>query len=180
MAKQFFTVLTNYGTQLIASAVASKQPVKIASMAVGDGGGVAVEPKATKTKLVNEVYRAPISAISVDSKNNKQVIFELTVPEHVGGFYIREMGIFDSTDNLVAIANCPESYKPKLESGSGKIQILRMIITIHSSDAITLTVDDSVIFITRQQFTPKTITELTTNGYDETGHSHKIDLATTQ
>ncbi|WIM82822.1 phage tail protein [Gallibacterium anatis] len=179
MAKQYYSVLTDYGTQVIAGAIASKQPLQITQMAVGDGNGRATTPNSRNTGLVREVHRADISAISVDPRNDKQIIFELTIPENVGGFWIREMGIFDNQNHLVAYANCPDSFKPQLESGSGKVQVVRMILLVSSSDAITLKVDDSVIFVTRGQLTPKAITATTKNAVDETGHSHEIDKATT-
>ncbi|HJF74493.1 MAG TPA: phage tail protein [Gallibacterium anatis] len=179
MAKQYYSVLTNYGTQVIAGAIASKQPLQITQMAVGDGNGRATTPNSRNTGLVREVHRADISAISVDPRNDKQIIFELTIPENVGGFWIREMGIFDNQNRLVAYANCPDSFKPQLESGSGKVQVVRMILLVSSSDAITLKVDDSVIFVTRGQLTPKKITATTKNAVDETGHSHEIDKAST-
>ncbi|MEH8064576.1 phage tail protein [Gallibacterium anatis] len=179
MAKQYYSVLTDYGTQVIASAIARKQPLQITQMAVGDGNGRATTPNSRNTGLVREVHRADISAISVDPRNDKQIIFELTIPENVGGFWIREMGIFDNQNRLVAYANCPDSFKPQLESGSGKVQVVRMILLVSSSDAITLKVDDSVIFVTRGQLTPKAITATTKNAVDETGHSHEIDKAST-
>lgn len=179
MAKQYYSVLTDYGTQVIAGAIASKQPLQITQMAVGDGEGRTPTPDSRKTGLVREMHRADISAISVDPRNDKQIIFELTIPENVGGFWIREMGIFDNQNRLVAYANCPDSFKPQLESGSGKVQVVRMILLVSSSDAITLKVDDSVIFVTRGQLTPKAITATTKNAVDETGHSHEIDKAST-
>ena len=108
MAKQYYSVLTDYGTQMIASAIARKQPLQITQMAVGDGNGQATTPNSRNTGLVREVHRADISAISVDPRNDKQIIFELTIPENVGGFWIREMGIFDNQNRLVAYANCPD------------------------------------------------------------------------
>ncbi|MEJ9294917.1 phage tail protein [Gallibacterium anatis] len=179
MAKQYYSVLTDYGTQMIASAIARKQPLQITQMAVGDGEGRTPTPDSRKTGLVREMHRADISAISVDPRNDKQIIFELTIPENVGGFWIREMGIFDNQNRLVAYANCPDSFKPELTSGSGKVQVVRMILLVSSSDAITLKVDDSVIFATRGQLTPKAITATTKNAVDETGHSHEIDKAST-
>ncbi len=179
MAKQYYSVLTDYGTQMIAGAIARKQPLQITQMAVGDGNGQATTPNSRNTGLVREVHRADISAISVDPRNDKQIIFELTIPENVGGFWIREMGIFDNQNRLVAYANCPDSFKPELTSGSGKVQVVRMILLVSSSDAITLKVDDSVIFVTRGQLTPKAITATTKNAVDETGHSHEIDKAST-
>ncbi|MDO9870422.1 phage tail protein [Glaesserella parasuis] len=179
MAKTYYSVLTTYGSQLFANAMTNRQAVNITHFAVGDGNGRAVQPDSTRTSLVREVHKASISAVSRDPRNNRQVIFELTLPENVGGFWIREMGIFDNAGRLVAIGNCPNTYKPRLEEGSGKIQVLRMILLVSSSDAVTLSVDDSVIFVTRGQFTPKTITATSINGFDDTGHSHAIDTATT-
>lgn len=179
MAKQYYSVLTDYGTQMIASAIARKQPLQITQMAVGDGEGRTPTPDRRRTGLVREMHRADISAISVDPRNDKQIIFELTIPENVGGFWIREMGIFDNQNRLVAYANCPDSFKPELTSGSGKVQVVRMILLVSSSDAITLKVDDSVIFATRGQLTPKTITATSQNAVDESGHSHEIDKAST-
>lgn len=179
MTAQYFTVLTNYGTQAFAKALATNQPLRLSSFAVGDGNGQAVTPTADRTALVKETHRANVSAVSLDPRNNKQIIIELTIPEDVGGFYIREMGVFDSANKLVAYANAPESFKPTLESGSGKVQVLRMILKVSNSQAVTLSIDNSVIFVTRQQLNPQKITSSTTNGFDESGHSHEIEKADT-
>lgn len=179
MASQYFAILTDYGTAAFAKALSSKQPLQLQTFAVGDGNGQAVTPTSNRTALVREKHRASVSAVSLDPRNNKQIIVELTIPENVGGFYIREMGVFDVNNKLIAYANCPESFKPTLASGSGKVQVMRMILLVASSNAVTLTVDDSVIFVTRGQLTPKTITANSANGFDHTGHSHAIDKAST-
>lgn len=179
MTAQYFTVLTDYGTQAFAKAIATNQPIQFSSFAVGDGNGQAVTPTADRTALVKETHRGNVSAVSLDPRNNKQIIIELTIPEDVGGFYIREMGVFDSTNKLVAYANAPESFKPTLESGSGKVQVLRMILKVSNSQAVTLSIDNSVIFVTRQQLNPQKITSSTTNGFDESGHTHEIEKADT-
>lgn len=179
MTAQYFTVLTDYGTQAFANAIATNQPIQFSSFAVGDGNGQAVTTTADRTALVKETHRGNVSAVSLDPRNNKQIIIELTIPEDVGGFYIREMGVFDSTNKLVAYANTPESFKPTLESGSGKVQVLRMILKVSNSQAVTLSIDNSVIFVTRQQLNPKKITSQTTNGFDESGHTHEIEKADT-
>lgn len=176
---QYSAVFTTYGTQLLAKAIANNKPLTVTHFAVGDGNGAAVTVSAHQERLVNEKHRAAVSAVSLDPRNNKQVIFELTIPENVGGFYIREMGVFDEQNKLVAYANCPESFKPTLASGSGKVQVMRMILLVASSNAVTLTVDDSVIFVTRGQLTPHTITATSANGFDQNGHSHAIDKAST-
>ena len=178
MAKQYYSILTDYGTQAFAKAVGNKTPLPITHFAVGDGNGAKTTPTAEQSALVNEVYRAEISSITVDPRNNKQAIFELTIPENVGGFYIREMGIFDNQNKLVAIANCPESFKPTLESGSGKVQVLRMILIVSAADAVTITMNNA-IYATQIQLKPKTITAESINRVDDEGHSHAIDRATT-
>ena len=179
MASQYFAILTDYGTRAIAHALSQGQPLQLTKFAVGDGNGKAVTPTASATALVHQTHIAPVSAVSLDHRNNKQVIVELTIPENVGGFYIREMGVFDSQNKLIAYANCPESFKPTESSGSGKVQVLRMILKVESSSAVTLSIDNSVIFVTRQQMAPKTITATTQNGFDESGHSHEINKAST-
>ena len=179
MASQYFAILTDYGTRAIAHALSQGQPLQLTQFAVGDGNGQAVTPTASATALVHQTHIAPVSAVSLDARNNKQVIVELTIPENVGGFYIREMGVFDAQNKLIAYANCPESFKPTESSGSGKVQVLRMILKVESSSAVTLSIDNSVIFVTRQQMTPKTITATTQNGFDDSGHSHEINKAST-
>ena len=174
MASQYFAILTDYGTRAIAHALSQGQPLQLTQFAVGDGNGQAVTPTASATALVHQTHIAPVSAVSLDPRNNKQVIVELTIPENVGGFYIREMGVFDSQNKLIAYANCPESFKPTESSGSGKVQVLRMILKVESSSAVTLSIDHSVIFVTRQQMAPKAITATTQNGFDESGHTHEI------
>ena len=179
MASQYFAILTDYGTRAIAHALSQGQPLQLTQFAVGDGNGKAVTPTASATALVHQTHIAPVSAVSLDPRNNKQVIVELTIPENIGGFYIREMGVFDAQNKLIAYANCPESFKPAENSGSGKVQVLRMILKVESSSAVTLSIDNSVIFVTRQQMAPKTITATTQNGFDESGHSHEIAKAST-
>ena len=179
MASQYFAILTDYGTRAFAHALSQGKPVPLTQFAVGDGNGQPVTPTASATALVHQTHIAPVSAVSLDPRNNKQVIVELTIPENVGGFYIREMGVFDSQNKLIAYANCPESFKPAENSGSGKVQVLRMILKVESSSAVTLSIDHSVIFVTRQQMAPKTITATTQNEFDESGHSHEIAKAST-
>ena len=179
MASQYFAILTDYGTRAIAHALSQGQPLQLTQFAVGDGNGQTVTPTASATALVHQTHIAPVSAVSLDPRNNKQVIVELTIPENIGGFYIREMGVFDEQNKLIAYANCPESFKPAENSGSGKVQVLRMILKVESSSAVTLSIDNSVIFVTRQQMAPKTITATTQNGFDESGHTHEIAKAST-
>ncbi|OOS00641.1 phage tail protein, partial [Canicola haemoglobinophilus] len=179
MAKTYYSVLTQYGTQLITSAIAQKQPLQLLKMAIGDGNGQAITPEPSATRLARQVYSNNVSAISVDPRNNKQVIFELTIPETEGGFWIREIGLLDNQNRLVAYANCPESFKPTVSSGSGKVQVIRLILAVSSSDAFELSVDNTVIFAKTGQVSPKKIDATSQNTVDDNGHAHAIAQAST-
>ncbi|SUT91531.1 phage tail-collar fiber domain-containing protein [Actinobacillus lignieresii] len=146
------TVITNYGEQLIANAIANNQPVLFKTMAIGDGNGKPVQPTQVQTALVNEVYRTENASIYVDNKKPTQAIFEILVPEDVGEFWVREFGLFDDKNNLVAVANCPDSYKSIKKAGSGKVQIYRMVLEISSSDAVELIINDNAVYLTREAF----------------------------
>ena len=51
---------------------------------------------------------------------------------------------------MIAVANCAETYKPQLQEGSGRVQIVRMILIVSSTAAVTLKIDPSVVLATRQ------------------------------
>ena len=80
-----------------------------------------------------------------DPDNPNYLIAEMIVPTNVGGWSVREVGLFDNAKNLIAIANFPETYKPKLEEGSGRDLVIRIILQVQSTDAVTLKIDPTVI-----------------------------------
>ena len=150
MTQKFYAIVTNLGAAKIANAAALGTKLNITQMAVGDGGGTLPTPNASQTKLVNEMRRAAINTLSIDPANASQVIAEQVIPETEGGFWIREMGLFDADGTLIAVCNTPETYKPALQEGSGRTQTVRMLIIVNSTDAITLKIDPSVVLATRQ------------------------------
>lgn len=150
MAAKFFALLTNQGAAKLSNMAALGEKLEITSLAVGDGGGISPTPNQAQTKLVNEVRRAQLNSLSVDGKNNSQIIAEQIIPESVGGWWIREIGLFDADGILIAVANCPETYKATTEEGSGRTQVIRMMLTVSSTDAVTLKVDPSIVLATRQ------------------------------
>ncbi|WP_225370907.1 phage tail protein, partial [Klebsiella pneumoniae] len=150
MTQKFYAIVTNLGAAKIANAAALGTKLNITQMAVGDGGGTLPTPNASQTKLVNEVRRAAINTLSIDPANASQVIAEQVIPETEGGFWIREMGLFDADGTLIAVCNTPETYKPALQEGSGRTQTVRMLIIVNSTDAITLKIDPSVVLATRK------------------------------
>lgn len=150
MTAKFFAILTNLGAAKLANATALGTQLQITHMAVGDGGGVLPLPNATQTQLIGEKRRAALNSLSVDAANSSQIIAEQVIPETDGGWWIREIGLFDKDGVLIAIANCPETYKPQLQEGSGRTQTVRMVLIVSSTEAVTLKIDPSVVLATRQ------------------------------
>lgn len=157
MSAKFYTLLTEIGAAKLASAAALGVPLKITKMAVGDGGGVLPTPDAKQTALVNEKRRADLNMLYIDPQNSSQIIAEQVIPETEGGWWIREVGLFDDTGALIAVGNCPESYKPQLAEGSGRTQTVRMVLITSSTDNITLKIDPAVVLATRKYVDDKVL-----------------------
>lgn len=150
MAVTYYALLTNVGAAKLANAAALGTTLQITQMAVGDGAGNVPVPDATRTALVNEVRRAPLNQLKIDPSNTSQVIAEQVIPETVGGWWIREIGLLDNTGALIAIANCAPSYKPQLAEGSGRTQTVRMVLIVNNTGAVELKIDPSVVLATRE------------------------------
>ena len=157
MSAKFYTLLTDIGAAKLASAAALGVPLKITHMAVGSGGGVLPTPNAQQTALVAEERRAALNMLYIDPQNSSQIIAEQVIPENEGGWWIREVGLFDETGALIAVGNCPESYKLKLAEGSGRTQTVRMVLITSSTDNITLKIDPAVVLATRKYVDDKVL-----------------------
>lgn len=157
MSAKFYTLLTEIGAAKLASAAALGVPLKITKMAVGDGGGVLPTPSAQQTSLIAEKRRADLNMLYIDPQNSSQIIAEQVIPETEGGWWIREVGLFDETGALIAVGNCPESYKPQLAEGSGRTQTVRMVLITSSTDNITLKIDPAVVLATRKYVDDKVL-----------------------
>lgn len=150
MATKYYALLTNVGAAKLANATALGEQVEITQMAVGDGNGALPTPNPAQTALVHELRRAPLNTLTIDPVNTNQIIAEQVIPEDVGGWWIREIGLYDSDGDMIAIANCAETYKPLLQEGSGRVQVIRVILIVSSTQAVTLKIDPSVVLATRQ------------------------------
>ncbi|EQY01216.1 phage tail protein [Escherichia coli] len=157
MSTKFYTLLTDIGAAKLASAAALGVPLKITHMAVGDGGGVLPTPDSKQTALVNEKRRAALNMLYIDPQNSSQIIAEQVIPENEGGWWIREVGLFDESGALIAVGNCPESYKPQLAEGSGRTQTVRMVLITSSTDNITLKIDPAIVLATRKYVDDKAL-----------------------
>ncbi|GBU13795.1 hypothetical protein AwEntero_23960 [Enterobacterales bacterium] len=147
---KFKSVVTTIGQARIAAAIESGEDVNITHMAVGDGNGSATEPTVGQTALVHETYRLPLNSIKIDNKQANWIIAEAIIPASVGGFWMREMGLFSDKGELIAVSNMADSYKPTLEEGSGRTQTLRMVLTVTDTEAVSLTIDDTLIIATEE------------------------------
>ncbi|HAK9750609.1 TPA: tail fiber protein, partial [Escherichia coli] len=149
MDNEFYTLLTDRGMAKIANALADKKQLHLQKMAVGDSGGQYYEPTVSQTKLRHEVWRGDLNTLTVAPNNPNWLIAELVLPENIGGWYVREVGVFDTDGELIAIGKFPESYKPLLPGGSGKQVCIRLIMEVSNTTAVTLTVDPSIVLATR-------------------------------
>ncbi|WP_416233359.1 phage tail protein [Enterobacter hormaechei] len=157
MTAKYFAILTNQGAARLANAAALGTKLNLTQMAVGDANGTLPTPAPAQTKLINQKRIAPLNLLTVDPANTSQIIAEQIIPENEGGFWIREIGLYDDDGILIAVANCPETYKPQLQEGSGRTQTIRMILIVSSTSAITLKIDPSVVLATRQYVDDKVI-----------------------
>lgn len=149
MSQTYFAILTAVGEAKLANAAALGTQLQISRMAVGDGNGNLPTPDRLQTALVNETYRADVNELKTDPLNASQIIAELVIPETEGGYWLREMGLYDMAGDLIAVSNCPPSYKPQMSEGSGRTQVLRMVLIVSSTAAVELKIDPSVVLATR-------------------------------
>ncbi|BEM32322.1 TPA: phage tail protein [Serratia marcescens] len=146
---KFKAIITTAGAAKIAAASAGGTQLKIVSMAVGDGNGTLPTPNPAQTKLVNEKYRAALNGLTIDKALKNHILAEMIIPANVGGWWLREMGLYDEAGTLIAVSNMAESYKPKLEEGSGRTQTLRMILIVSSTEAIQVIAGGDTVLATK-------------------------------
>ncbi|SJA11467.1 tail fiber protein [Shigella sonnei] len=147
--RKFKTIITDTGAKKLAQATAPDgKPVRLTHMAVGDGGGTLPTPDSKQTRLVHEVWRHTVNRVTLDATHQNHIIAELVIPPETGGFWIREIGVFDEHGDLIAVGNTAESYKPTVAEGSGRAQTFRTILTVSSTATVALTVDNTMVMAT--------------------------------
>ncbi len=150
MAQKYKAVLTKIGAAKIAAATAGGTKINLTHMAVGDGGGSLPTPDPSQTKLIAEKHCAALNKVIVDPKHKNYLVAELVIPPEVGGFWMRELGLYDDTGALIAVSNMAESYKPLLSEGSGRAQTLRMVVIVSDMDTVNLLIDSSTVLATQE------------------------------
>lgn len=153
MAEQFYSLVTEIGKAKIANAAVLGEKVKITHLAVGDGNGNYYEPTETQTALVSEVWKGAVGTIKIDSVNKNWVVIETLIPSDIGGFTIREAGLYDEAGDLLVIAKYPATYKPIAVQGTIKELILRQIFEVSNAESVTLKIDPAVTIATKKELT---------------------------
>ncbi|NFM30687.1 phage tail protein [Clostridium botulinum] len=151
MAEKFYTLLTEIGKAKIANSAGFGSKINFVKMKVGDGGGSYYNPREDQEDLINTVWEGNITHVAIDEKNPNWINVEMMIPANVGGFMIREYGVFDEDNNMLAIAKCAESYKPLAEDGSTKELIMKMVLTVSNTENITLKIDPTIIFAKKSE-----------------------------
>ncbi|GGY03761.1 phage tail protein [Paludibacterium paludis] len=160
MAQTYFAILTEVGEAKLANATALKRAIELTHMAVGDGAGVTPLPDRKQKALAREVHRAQLNDLFQDPQNPSQLIAEQVIPEDIGGWWVREVGLYDKDGDLVAVGNCAETYKPLLSSGSGRTQVIRMVLIVANASSIELRIDPSTVVATRRYTDEKIASEI--------------------
>ncbi len=147
MAATYKGLLTNNGKALIASATLNNK-INYSHIAVGDGNGSVPNPLESRTALVNEKARIALNVVEINPNNTNQIICEAIIPSNLGGFYIRELGLYAGT-TMVVNASYPPTYKPLVDEGGAREIAIKLVINIQNSEVIALYLDDSLIYATR-------------------------------
>lgn len=150
MAEQFYTILTKIGKAKIANTSALGSKLNLAKFQVGDSNGSYYNPTEEQTELKHKVWEGPISSITIDENNPNWIVLQTMLPGDIGGFMIREAGVFDDEGNLIAIGKYPETYKPVTSEGSSKDLVIKMILEVSNASSVTLKIDPTVILATKK------------------------------
>lgn len=172
---QFFAILTAVGEAKQANAAALGTSWTFAQMGVGDANGTDPIPSRTQTKLINERRRAPLNQVKVDPSNASVIIAEQIIPESIGGWWVRELALYDADGDMVAVANCAPTFKPLLAQGSGRTQVIRINLIVSSTSNIELKIDPSVVLATREYVDTVVVEALSKLDY-----KHSVLVATTE
>lgn len=171
---QFFAILTAVGEAKQANADALGIPWKLTEMGVGDANGTDPIPDRSQKKLINERRRRQLNKLSIDPANSNILIAEQIIPADEGGWWIREIGLYDADGDLVAVANCAPSYKPLMSQGSGRTQVVRMNFIVSSAANVVLMIDPAVVLATR-----KFVTDSITDAINQQDVKQSVLAATT-
>lgn len=149
----YSSIFTSAGVAKLSAAIAAGSAVNLTHMAVGDGNGTEVNPQASQTALVREVWRGAVNSVTQDPAAPQKFLVELVVPAGVGGWTIREVGIFDADGVMIAVGNFPATYKAVVTDGVTTDLIIRVEVIVYNGSIITLALDPNVAVASRSWVT---------------------------
>lgn len=150
MASTYFTVVTDLGTKKMLEALDKGKKLNITEFAVGDGGGRYYIPALNASGLKNEVWRGPVNACYISEESENLLIIESMIPSDIGGFTIREMGVFDKDGTLIAICNTPDTQKVRVADGVVHELDLSIEVALANTESVELIVDPAVVTATKK------------------------------
>lgn len=170
MSTTYKTVITDKGAERITAALLPDgEKLRITHFAVGDGNGSTPTPDVSQTALVHEVYRGEVSNIHIDVDDTTRIVVEGIIPAGQGGFWVREIGLYDDQGELVVVGNAPEGYKPLPSEGAGRVLNCQVFVVVSNTDAIELkVVSDAFLPDATTEKRGLTILSNETNSDDET------------
>lgn len=145
----YFCVLTDAGAALEARAHATKIPVRLTHVAVGDGDGVVPTPATDVTALAREVHRRGIDTISQDETDRNIAWIHTVFPADVGGFWIREFGVYaenpdpDGEPILFAYGNHAPYYKILSSLGQAVTHDLSIPLVLTSAADVQIVIAEA-------------------------------------
>ena len=151
MESTYFAVVTDLGARKMLEAVHEGKKVNITNFAVGDGGGECCTPTVDRVQLINEVWRGNINTCKISEESENLLIIESVMPADVGGFTIREMGVFDEDGDMIAVCNTPDTQKVRVSDGVVHELNLSMEITLSNTDSVQLVIDPTVVMATKKE-----------------------------
>lgn len=151
MAESYYTILTSIGKAQIANSLGLGTKIDFVKMKIGDGNGSYYNPTESQLDLVHTVWEGAIGNVAIDEQNSNWINIEVLIPPDVGGFFIREYGVFDANNNMLAIAKCAETYKPLPTDGSTKEINMKMVLAITNTSSITLKIDPTIMFAKKSE-----------------------------
>jgi len=150
MPAQYDAMVTATGRAKIASAQSGGPPLALSHLVVGDANGEGYEPTDSQSELRHEVWRGALTELTTDIDNPDWIIARSVIPPAAGGFWVREVGLLDSSGALIVVARYADSYKPLLADGTAKELDIGLVMAISNASNVVLQIDPSVVFATRQ------------------------------
>ena len=138
---EFYSIITHVGLAKLA-ALPVGETMRLTHMAFGNS---TIAPDADQMELHNEQYRCELTKVGIDNNEPECLVAEAIIKSDIGGFWIREIGIFDAEGDLFAVGKYPATYKPLNTEGSVKELGVRMVLRVSNADTVIVTYNNGIM-----------------------------------